>query len=195
MKAGALPFNALNVINRILYAHLWWIGSQCKDSRAGVICSRRDTRRRSRAAVFCTRWIFISSRSGRPNNKELQESNFDVTNACTSFAVDFCVKYWRIWPIFRMPNMARLQTLFTWTHIFRAGSMTTPIFLACCEGWMTASPIIITGFDWDFMNFDEKCINSVLPSFSTSPFSWHHDRTSAMHASILCVLMIAIYWR
>ena len=150
------------------------------------MCSRRDTRRTSRAAVFCTRWTFMTSRSIKPNNRELQESNLDVTKAWINFAVESCVKYWRIWPIFLMPNIALLHTLLTCELIFNEESMMTPRFLASGDGWMIAFPILIAGFHFVrfLINLDVKYISSVFPSFSTNQFLWHQERISATHDSI-----------
>ena len=48
--------SALKVYNRILYLIRYCTGSQCKETRTGVICSCFRFRDINRAAVFCTRW-------------------------------------------------------------------------------------------------------------------------------------------
>ena len=90
---GARPFSALNVMRRILKTILYFMGSQWRAARTGVIWSDFLVLETSRAAVF---WILCSleiEHSGKPYSILLQESSREVTKAWISFSQSSCDRY------------------------------------------------------------------------------------------------------
>ena len=86
---GALPFKVLYVRRRTLNTIRCFTGSQCRDSRTGLMCSYFFVSVTSLAAMFWMHWSFAIWASGSPNKRLLQLSMRDVMKAWTSFSVTF----------------------------------------------------------------------------------------------------------